>query len=317
MARAVSKHLHGARYDIVHVHTQEALLAVGATREGLRRLVFTPDASIGRLLHGRYGPATGWILRRSAAVVCRANVEADLLERFLPSLRSRVVVVGPGVDMASIRAADPIGFSGEVVLSVVPLERHGGLASTIAALAALDGDFKLVVLGSGPGRRSLEAFAADLQVRPRVHFLGRGSASELHRWLRTARVLVAMAGDPPFSLALLEAVAAGAPIVAADIPIHREVAAYAGDAGVTLIPLASSPLAIADAIDAAARTRLALPTPDAIPSLPDMAERTVDVYAAVVGRRPLLRAADHEHRPEPWARPAAGDRPHVDLSGTA
>jgi glycosyltransferase involved in cell wall biosynthesis len=317
MARAVSKHLHSAHYDIVHVQTQEALLAVGATRDRPRGLVFTPDASIRRLLHGRLGPATGWVLSRSAGIVCRANVEAELLERLVPTLSDRVAVVRAGVDVASIRAAAPIGFSGEVVLSVGPLERHGQLASTIAALAALAGDFHLVAIGDGPGRRSLDAFAADLQVRSRVHFLGRRPTSELYRWLRTARALVAMSGNPPFPISLIEAAAAGAPVVASDIPIHREVASYARHAGVMLIPLESSPLAIADAIDAAARTRLALLPLDSIPSLTDMAERTVDVYAAVVSRRPPLRTADVNRRRQPWARSAAGHRADADLSGSA
>jgi glycosyltransferase involved in cell wall biosynthesis len=219
------------------------------------------------------------------------------------------------VDAASIRAAAPIGVSGEVVLSVAPLERHGHLAPLISALAALDGDFNLVAIGVGPARRSLEAFAAELQVRSRVHFLGPRPTPEFYRWLRTARALVALSGDPPFPLYLLEAVAAGTPIVASDIPIHREIASYAGHTGVTLIPLESSPLVVADAIDAAARTTLALLTPHSIPSPADVAERTVDVYEAVVSGRPLVRTADGERRREPRARSAAGDPVDVDLSG--
>jgi glycosyltransferase involved in cell wall biosynthesis len=317
MARAVSGHLLSARYDIVHAQTQEAVLAVCRTRAKPRRVVFTPDASVRRMLHGMDGPATGWALRRCAAIVCRADAEADLLERLLPSLRDRVTVVRAGVDAARIRAAAPIGFPGAVVLSVEPLERNNRLAPTIAALAALDGDVNLVAINAGPARRSLEAFAADLQVRARVHFLGRRPTSELYRWLRTARAVVALSGDPAFPLPLLQAVAAGTPIVASDVPIHREVASCAGHAGVRLIPLASSPLAIADVIDAASRTTLAPPTPDLMASPTDMAETTVDVYEAVVGRGPPIRTADSEGGREPFATSARSDRAEVDVLGAA
>jgi glycosyltransferase involved in cell wall biosynthesis len=316
MARAVSKHLAGDRYDVVHTDTQDALLAIGASRDGPARVVFTPNVSVRRLLHGTYGPATAWVLRRSAGIVCRTDVEAEVLERLLPTLRHRVAVVPAGVDTAAIRSAAPIPVSGNVVLSVGPFERHRQLGPTIAALAALGDDFTLVAIGAGPARRSLESFAADLQVRSRVHFLGRRSLPELYGWLRTARVLVAPAADPGFPLSVLEAIAAGTPVVASDVPMHRAVAGPAGHAAVRLIPLESSPLAITDAIDAAARTTLAMPPVDVIPSLAETAERIVDVYEDVVGRRPLMRDAADGRRAELRAGPVP-ERADVDLSGAA
>jgi glycosyltransferase involved in cell wall biosynthesis len=317
MARAVSRHVLFAPYDIVHAHTQEAVLAIGRTRDGPRRLVFTPHASVRRLLSGRYGLPTAWVLRRNAGIVCRAHAEAELLERLLPAPGDRVAVVRPGVDAAAIHAAPPIAFPWEIVLAGGPLERHGQLASTIAALAALDADVHLVAIGTGPARRSLAAFAADLQVRSRVHLLGVRPTAERYSWLRGARAVVALSGDPAFPVSLLEAVAAGTPIVASDVPIHRELASYVGDVGVRLIPPGSSPLLIADVIDAAARTTLTAPTVDALPSLADAAERIVDVYGGLIGGRPIVPAANGGGRRGSWTRSGRGDRTKVDLSGAA
>ncbi len=66
----------------------------------------------------------------------------------------------------------------------------------------------LVVLGDGPERRRLEAMAG-----PQVRFLGRLSDQETAAWLERARAYV-YAGLEDFGIAPVEAMAAGAPVIA-------------------------------------------------------------------------------------------------------
>ncbi len=66
----------------------------------------------------------------------------------------------------------------------------------------------LVVLGDGPERRRLEAMAG-----PQVRFLGRLSDPETAAWLERARAYV-YAGLEDFGIAPVEAMAAGAPVIA-------------------------------------------------------------------------------------------------------
>ncbi|MEA5415318.1 glycosyltransferase [Synechococcus sp. BA-132 BA5] len=66
----------------------------------------------------------------------------------------------------------------------------------------------LVVLGDGPERRRLEAMAG-----PQVRFLGRLSDQESADWLERARAYV-YAGLEDFGIAPVEAMAAGAPVIA-------------------------------------------------------------------------------------------------------
>jgi glycosyltransferase involved in cell wall biosynthesis len=288
---ALSRFLRGAGYDLVHAHGAEALLAVGLRRGGPRRLLFTPDSSFRRLVRGPYGLPTRSVLTRSAGVICASAAEADLLGRLVPSMKDRVAVVPRGVDVAAIRSATPVARSGAVVVSVTQLERRKRPDRAIAALAGLPAEFELVVVGAGTARRSLEWFADDLALGRRVRFVGPRPTAEVQRWLRTARVVVALSPDEASGSALLEAIAAGAPVVASDVPVYREAAAHVGNVGVTLLPPNASPLAIADAIAEAALVALPVPGLDWLPSHGDVAERMVAIYNAVVIGRPLITAA--------------------------
>jgi glycosyltransferase involved in cell wall biosynthesis len=206
--------------------------------------------------------------------------------------------VPTGVDIEQIQSAEPLPRSKSTVLSVGRLERYQRVDRAIAAMAGLDPGLNLVVVGQGSLRRNLRARAADLLVSSRVEFVGPVSDAELYRWLRTARVRVALAEDETSGQQLLETIAAGVPAVASDTAAHREAAAYAGGAGVKFVPPAGSPLEVADAIEEAAEltvpptARMHLPTWDV------MVEKTLALYeAAMLGRV------------RPTGAPASGTRP--------
>ena len=197
--------------------------------------------------------ATRAVLDRVGQTLCRSRADADLLGRAFPAAMDRLQVVPDGIDAPEIRAAKPFTTSASVVLAVGRLERRKHVERAIATMASLPPAYQLVVVGDGPARRGLRAHAADLQVSPRVHFAGQVSDSDLHRWLRTARVVLALAEEAGGSgLQVLEAIAAGVPVVASDIPAHREAASYTAGEGVTFVSPEGSPLEVADAIAQAA-----------------------------------------------------------------
>jgi phosphatidylinositol alpha-mannosyltransferase len=114
-----------------------------------------------------------------------------------------------------------------------------------------------------------------------VAFLGRVGDEVLRRWFRTARVYVSMSGHEACGITLLEGLAAGAGVVAADIPAYREVAARAGPGAVALTPLDATPAALAQVIrGVAARAQDTMPVAG-LPSWDAVAAQTMRVYRAV------------------------------------
>ncbi|HMJ37318.1 MAG TPA: glycosyltransferase family 4 protein [Baekduia sp.] len=301
---ALSEHLRrtAGAFDLVHVHSAHVLLGLAAIRARPRRLVYSPLTPMARLLCWPYGRATRSVVDRAALTICATRADADVLCGACPEAADRVLVVPLGIDAAAIQAAAPFSALSTVVLTVGRLERRKRVDRAIAAMASLPPMFELVVVGDGHARRRLMGHAADLAVSSRVRFAGPVADAELHRWLRTARLVVALSEEEAFGLQVLEGIAAGAWVVASDIPAHREVSHHVGDLGITFVSPEGSPLEVAEAI----RHAVAIPAPAPARSLPSWAEvvdRTLALYEELMRRRPTDAARRARHgRPRPLER---------------
>ena len=182
-------------FDVIDVHTRQASLALAVASARVRRLVLTPCASAEAFLGWPHTRATRAMLAAAPRIVCRSEIERDLLCASVPQVASRTAVVPDGIDPDAIRSAEPFDVPGTVVLAVDRLDRSTGVGRAIAAMASLDPEFRLVIVGDGPARDRLQAFADDLRVSSRIQFAGPVSDAVLHRWLRTARVVVSLPGE--------------------------------------------------------------------------------------------------------------------------
>ena len=228
---------------------------------------------------GGYGRRRGYYSRlrfiasRADAVWVPSAMTRDLVaERFgVPAERvpycydSNRFVAGPAV-----KANPP------VLLTVSRLRPHKNQAAVLHAAAALTRPVQVRLIGRGPEQPALESLAGRLGVRCAVEATADDAA--VTRAYREAAVAVCPSRFEGFGLTPVEAVASGVPVVASDIPPHREFAGHAA----RLVPL-DDPAALAAAIGAAL---------DAAPADPALVrDLTIPAAAArfLASLEPLLR----------------------------
>ena len=125
-------------------------------------------------------------------------------------------------DVSPTLAADPL--PPRTILCVGPLERRKGFRDAIWVLDILrflHQDLQLAFVGSGPDRSAIERFAHDARVADRVHFLG--DRDDLPALLGQAELVWVPSHGAGGINAVLEAMAAGQPVVASNLPEIAEI----------------------------------------------------------------------------------------------
>jgi glycosyltransferase involved in cell wall biosynthesis len=136
----------------------------------------------------------------------------------------------------AVRATTTIGFIGRLD----PIKR---ISDLLEALKLLDDRFVLEIFGEGEDRPRIENAIASLNLRHRVTL--HGAIAHPEAALALIDILVLPSAAEGFGLVLIEAMAAGVPVVGTDVPGIRDVVRD-GETGV-LVPVAS-PSQLATAI---------------------------------------------------------------------
>jgi glycosyltransferase involved in cell wall biosynthesis len=120
-----------------------------------------------------------------------------------------------------------------VVGRLVPEKRVKDLIWAADLLRVLHNNLRLVVIGDGPLRPQLEQYARLASDLDHIRFLG--ERADMWRIMSHLDVLWDASENRGHSIAILEAMAAGVPVVASDTPFNREFV-VAGETGY-LVPL--------------------------------------------------------------------------------
>jgi glycogen(starch) synthase len=167
-------------------------------------------------LHGPMLPITRRIWRGAYRVVANSQALRALALNSAPGLQIDVILNG-ATETAAILAARSAD-TGLRILSVSRLIARKGLDTLIAALAKSEHpDLSLDIVGDGPIRASLCQLAAALGMTDRVRFHGFLDQSSLARLYAQADIFVLPSVAESCSMALLEAMAAGLPLIATQV----------------------------------------------------------------------------------------------------
>ena len=213
--------------DLIHAHEpltpSTSMLAVLAAEAPV---VATFHASLDRSrLMELAGPALRQVSGRIDAAVAVSDAAASFVRRVV---RVPLEIVPNGVDVRAF--SDPgrpvEGLpAGPKILWVNRLDPQKGFEIMLRAfeqIASEVGEVHLLVAGDGRDRVLLRSLPGDL--RSRILRLGTVAHEALPRYHAAADVFVSPAtGQESFGIVLLEAMAAGVPVVASDIEGYREV----------------------------------------------------------------------------------------------
>jgi glycosyltransferase involved in cell wall biosynthesis len=163
--------------------------------------------------------------------------QADILRSDFGVPAGKIDVAANGIDTAAIAALSekPPTVDLPQPYFVVPrrLVKKNGIEVALQAMARRRSSTVLAVAGDGPLRGELERAAAALGIAERVRFLGNLPSAALMPLIRGARgvLIPSVPIDGVIeatSLAALETLACGAPLVASDIGGLREIMARSG-----------------------------------------------------------------------------------------
>ncbi len=221
--------LDGWRPDVVHAHDWLAAWA----GDDLHVLWHAPLlATVHATERGRHGgdlpagqPAAinsveWWLTFQAAAVITCSRYMRDAVVAAFQLPLDKVHVVPNGVDAAAWEPPVPVPRSegGPLVVSWGRVQYEKGFQTLVAALPMLrhsHPDLRVVIAGRGSFLGELEAIAQGLGVDHMVRFPGFVSDDDLRDLLHTCSCAVIPSLYEPFGIVALEALAAGAPLVAA------------------------------------------------------------------------------------------------------
>ena len=182
-------------------------------------------------------------LRRYDEFLCNSDTTAREVERLLGgagpgALRPSTIVAWPANVSGSGEPAPAAGGTGPIVIISGDEPRKntlGALAAVGAATAGREEPRQVQVLGMSGHDAQVQGWSLDAAIRiGETTTLPRLSDEEMDQVLRDASLVVVASFDEGLSLPVIEAVRAGAPVVASDIPAHRELigrGSYLADPG--------------------------------------------------------------------------------------
>ena len=226
-------------YDLVHVQLFPAQLWVSMAarrlpRQMRPRLVTTEQNTHNRRRKPVFRPIETWMYAPYDRIIAITDATADALADWIPATRSRTTIIPNAADVSRFahvaapadRAALGIPAHATLLTCVGRLEEQKDHATLIRAMGRLPETVHAAFVGGGVLEEGLRAQAASLGVGERVHFLGR--RSDIPEILTASDMYVQPSRWEGFGIAVVEAMAAGLPVVISDVAGVREVVGAAG-----------------------------------------------------------------------------------------
>ncbi len=228
--------------DVVHIHEPNLFLTTPAavfTKKILRKKLVThcygdpfdwyKQGVVFRMAVWLYGFLYSLKLKLSDRVIAISREYLDR-SRYLPRYLDKVDILPmcvapafrplPAHEVAAFKAERGMD-AGRIVLYAGRLDHRKGVDVLIRAMSEVDARCIIVGAGEKSTTAVLESLVAELHLGDRVQFAGRVGQDDLNRYYNACDVLVLPTSDvsaETFGAVLIEAWAAGKPVISADNP---------------------------------------------------------------------------------------------------
>jgi glycosyltransferase involved in cell wall biosynthesis len=229
-------HIKRGNYDIVHTHSSKAgfLGRLAARLIGVRAVIHTPHCFcfMAEDMNG-IKKQFYFHVEKFAAFFCDRLIAVsdfqrqDMLKMRLTDPR-KVLTIENGVDSGTfsnngfdiLKKKNELGLNnGSIILGAVGVlnesKGHRYLIEAVSKIVQTGLDVRLLIAGEGPLRKQLEALSRDLGLDSRVRLLG--FREDIPELLALMDIFVFPSLWEGMSLALLEAMAVGLPIISTDV----------------------------------------------------------------------------------------------------
>lgn len=170
-----------------------------------------------------------FLLDSSDALVAPSRgFQSDLSEIF-PELEAKGTVIYNGINIDELAAENSSGgriMKDPYILCIAMHNEKKGLDVLLHAFKQVGNffpAFKLVLVGDGPLRKSLEELADSLGLQERVVFCGKQGRMQVTNLLRGCEVFVLPSRSEPFGIVILEAMACKKPVIATKVAGPMEI----------------------------------------------------------------------------------------------
>jgi len=212
----------------------------------LSKITGVPYITTVQRLESQRNQFKNFIYRHAAVCIGASRAVA---ENFRKIGVKNIEVIPNGIDLRRFAKLERKPHAGFTVMTIARLEKVKGINYLIEAVAGSEiqriSDLQILVIGDGSERKNLESLAEKLSLKEKVKFLGEIPNEKIPEYLATADCFVLPSLKEGFGIVLLEAQAAGIPVIGTKVGGILDLIED-GKTGLLVAP--QNPQAIAEAI---------------------------------------------------------------------